>query len=154
GDARETLLTGRERYDLIASEPSNPFRAGIASLFTREYYLAARDRLSDNGLFLQWVQLYEIDAPTLRTVYATVASVFPHVQAWEAGASDLVLVAGTRPIDLTTERLAARIEAEPFKTALAVAWRAVDMPGFLAHFLANEKFSSYMAKAPGLPINS
>ena len=35
GDARETLLTTRDRYDIIASEPSNPFRAGVASLFTR-----------------------------------------------------------------------------------------------------------------------
>src|SRR5581483_6687950 len=43
GDARETLLTTTERYDVIASEPSNPYRAGIASLFTQEYYRAASD---------------------------------------------------------------------------------------------------------------
>src|SRR6185295_4165161 len=98
GDARETLLTGREGYDLIASEPSNPFRAGVASLFTREYYAAARERLTDNGVFLQWVQLYEIDARTLATVYATMASVFPHVEAWEAGGGDLVLVAAKKSL--------------------------------------------------------
>jgi spermidine synthase len=92
GDAREALLTARDQYDLIASEPSNPFRAGVASLFTQEYYQAASKRLTEGGLFLQWVQLYEIDAPTLKTVYATIASVFPHVEAWEAGGSDLVLV--------------------------------------------------------------
>ena len=86
------------RYDLIASEPSNPFRAGVASLFTREYYQAARGRLTGDGLFLQWVQLYEIDARTLQTVYATIASVFPHVEAWEAGGSDLVLVAANEPL--------------------------------------------------------
>ncbi len=96
GDARETLLTGREGYDLIASEPSNPFRAGVASLFTRDYYAAARERLTDDGLFLQWVQLYEIDARTLGTVYATIASVFPNVEAWEAGGGDLVLVAAKK----------------------------------------------------------
>ena len=70
GDARETLLTTRDRYDLIASEPSNPYRAGIASLFTQEYYRAAADRLNDDGVFVQWVQAYEIDTPTLRTIYA------------------------------------------------------------------------------------
>src|SRR5204862_2748601 len=41
GDAREALLTGRDRYDVIASEPSNPYRAGIGSLFTQEFYRAA-----------------------------------------------------------------------------------------------------------------
>src|SRR4029077_7385007 len=98
GDAREALLTARDRYDLIASEPSNPFRAGVASLFTQEYYQAASRRLTESGLFLQWMQLYEIDAPTLKAVYATVASVFPHVEAWEAGGTDLVLVGAKRPL--------------------------------------------------------
>ncbi len=53
GDARETLLTTTDRYDIIASEPSNPFRAGIASLFTRDYDTAATDRLTPDGLFIQ-----------------------------------------------------------------------------------------------------
>jgi len=89
GDGREALLVSRERYDLIFSEPSNPFRAGIASLFTKEYYEAALDRLSDDGLFLQWVQAYEIDPRTVRTIYATLSSVFPSVSAWQvsSGAS-------------------------------------------------------------------
>src|SRR5439155_17044467 len=77
GEARETLLTSRDRYDIIASEPSNPFRAGVASLFTLEYYRAAADRLTDDGVFAQWVQAYEIDTRTLRTIYSTLAAVFP-----------------------------------------------------------------------------
>ena len=68
GDAREALLTGRDRYDVVASEPSNPFRAGIASLFTVEFYRAARERMTADGVFAQWVQGYEIDARTLRTM--------------------------------------------------------------------------------------
>ena len=83
GDARETLLTSRDRYDVIASEPSNPYRAGIASLFTLEYYRAASARLTEDGVFAQWVQAYEIDAPTLRTIYATMAAVFPQVETWQ-----------------------------------------------------------------------
>jgi spermidine synthase len=49
GDAREVLLTTRRRYDVVFSEPSNPYRAGIASLYTREYYEAVRDRLDEDG---------------------------------------------------------------------------------------------------------
>jgi spermidine synthase len=154
GDARETLLTGRDGYDLIASEPSNPFRAGVASLFTREYYAAARERLTDNGMFLQWVQLYEIDARTLGTVYATVASVFPHVEAWEAGGGDLVLVGAKKKLTYRADALAARIQEEPFKTALRVAWRAVDLTGLLAHFIADAPLARLMADAPGVVINT
>src|SRR6201999_1165051 len=65
GDARESLLTTREKYDLIASEPSNPYRAGVASLCTREYYRAVSNRLRPGGLFLQWVQAYEVDTQTI-----------------------------------------------------------------------------------------
>jgi spermidine synthase len=154
GDARETLLTGHDRYDLIASEPSNPFRAGVASLFTRDYYGAASQRLTDDGLFLQWVQLYEIDARTLRTVYATMASVFPHVEAWEAGGADLVLVGARRPLTHHADALAARIQAEPFRTALRVAWRTDDLTGLLAHFLANEQLARWFAHDPGVEINT
>jgi spermidine synthase len=154
GDARETLLTGGEGYDVIASEPSNPFRAGVASLFTREYYAAARERLTNGGVFLQWVQLYEIDARTLATLYATIASVFPHVEAWEAGGGDLVLVAGEKRLVYRADVLSARIQQEPFKTALSAAWRAVDLTGLLAHFLANEQLAAVIADAPGVSINT
>src|SRR6185369_1414299 len=118
------------------------------------YYRAAIDRLADDGLFLQWVQLYEIDARTLDTVYATIASVFPHVEAWEAGGSDLVLVGSKRPLVHDSAALAARIETEPFKSALQAAWRAVDLEGVLAHFLANQQFTATMAGKAGVPINT
>src|SRR2546423_14149840 len=68
GDAREVVGTTRARYDLIFSEPSNPYRAGIASLFTREFYRAASARLGDDGLFVQWLPAHNLDAPTVRTV--------------------------------------------------------------------------------------
>src|SRR5262249_51764328 len=61
GDAREVLLTSREKYDIIVSEPSNPYRAGVAGLFTREYYQSVDRRLNPGGMFFQWVQAYEID---------------------------------------------------------------------------------------------
>jgi len=85
GDAREKLLVSRQQYDLIFSEPSNPYRAGVASLFAREYYEAVEKRLNPGGLFLQWVQAYEVDSSLVRTVYATLRSVFPYVEAWQVG---------------------------------------------------------------------
>src|SRR5204862_5367015 len=139
GDARERLLTAADRYDLIVSQPSNPFRAGVASLFTHEYYAAARDRLTRDGMFVQWIQAYEIDARTLRTVFATFASAFPSVETWQVGPDDLALVGTTRPLGYTAHAVADRIGREPFRSALAIAWHTVGVNGVLAHYLAGDR---------------
>ncbi len=154
GDARETLLTGRDQYDVISSEPSNPFRAGIASLFTREYYEAARQRLTADGVFLQWTQAYEIDSRTLRTVVATMASAFPYVETWQTSLGDLVLVGARHRLAYRTSDLAARIQEEPFKSAIRNVWRAVDLHGFLAHYVAGDAVTRAIASAPGVDVNT
>jgi spermidine synthase len=154
GDARELLLTTRDRYDIIASEPSNPYRAGVASLFTSEYYRAASDRLSDDGVFVQWIQAYEINANTLRTIYATLASVFPQVETWHTNPGDIVLVASKRTHSYAVADLTRRLNSEPFKSALAKVWRAVSIEGFLAHYLANQSLARMAANTPGVEINT
>ena len=123
GDAREVLLTTSQRYDLIASEPSNPYRAGIASLFTQEYYRAASDRLTDDGLFLQWLQAYGVDASAVRTVYATMASVFPSVETWQTRGGDIVLVGGKRRRSTTLRALPRGLRKS--RTDRRCAWRGV-----------------------------
>jgi spermidine synthase len=145
-DAREALLTSKGQYDLIASEPSNPYRAGVASLFTREYYEAAASRLREGGIFVQWIQGYEVDGQTMRTLYATLAAVFPFVETWEAEASDVLLVASKEPLDHGAARLRARIEEEPFEKALASTWRTTDLEGFLGHYVAGPAIARKVAE--------
>ena len=154
GDAREVLLTTSQTYDLIASEPSNPFRAGIASLFTQEYYQAAADRLTDDGFFLQWLQAYGVDASAVRTVYTTMASVFPSVETWQTRGGDLVLVGTKRAPVYDVARIAARIEEEPYKSALRVAWRSSGLNGFFGRYLAGDWLARSIASAPGVQINT
>jgi hypothetical protein len=148
------LLTTRERYDIIASEPSNPFRAGIASLFTQEFYRAASDRLSEDGVFAQWVQGYEIDAPTMRTIYATMASVFPEVETWQTLRHDLVLLGSKRPHAYSGRALGALVTQEPYRSALPWAWRAKDVNALLAHYVANDTLARAIARAPRVDINT
>jgi spermidine synthase len=136
GDARETLLTSHDTYDIIASEPSNPYRAGVASLYTREYYQAIRDRLAQDGIFLQWLQAYDVDNQTIRTVYATLGSVFSEVETWELEVNDLLLVASRKKINHDIVQIRQRLKQEPFRSAFAWAWRAVDAEGVFAHFIA------------------
>ncbi len=150
-DARETLLVSKARYDVIFSEPSNPYRAGVASLYTREFYEAARVRLQEGGIFAQWVQTYSIDARTVQTIYATITAVFPHVQTWTTNPGDIVLIASAKPIRLDAPALRARLQREPFRTAAHVAWRVETVEGVLAHFIAGEAMArSLAAKAEAL----
>jgi spermidine synthase len=99
-DARNFLLTTHERYDLIVSEPSNPWVAGVASLFTREFYHAAKAHLERGGAFVQWVQAYSLFPQDLRMVLATFLSEFQGGTLWHGNAADLILMAPTAP---TTE---------------------------------------------------
>ena len=145
-DAREVLLTTREKYDLVFSEPSNPYRAGVASLFTREYYRAIADRLQPGGVFLQWVQGYEVDARTVRSIYATLAQVFPNVETWELGNKDMLLVASQKPIAYDAARLRQRISEEPYHHALLYGWRVTDLEGFLAHYVAQPGLATRIAE--------
>ena len=144
-DAREVLLTGRNQYDLIVSEPSNPYRAGIASLYTREFYEAVKQRLNKGGLFTQWVQAYEIDAQTMGTIYATMASVFPFVETWQTQDRDLILIGAMENRSASVTDLRRRLAKEPFQSALMATWGAVDLEGFLARFIARPAFARKIA---------
>ena len=146
GDAREVLLAVHGRYDIVFSEPSNPYRAGVASLFTEEFYQAAAGRLNDDGIFLQWLQTYDVDSQTIRTIYATICAVFPHVETWQTDVGDLLLVGTRQPIVYDFDRLRARVAQSPFRGALTHAWRVESLEGFLSHFIARDSLARSIAK--------
>jgi hypothetical protein len=152
GDAREILLTTRERYDLVFSEPSNPYRAGISSLYTREFYEAGARVLGENGLFLQWLQQYDIDGQALETAVATLHAVFPHVSIWQTLPGDLLLVGARRQAPLDADGLRARVEAEPYRSAMLASWRMEGLEALLARHLANPLLADRIS-ATGPQIN-
>jgi spermidine synthase len=147
-DGREILLSTDQGYDLIVSEPSNPYRAGIASLYTTEFYRAVADRLRPGGLFTQWLQAYEVDTQTVRTVVSTLGSVFPFVEVWQTNAVDMMFVCSvTDPGPLRVDRLRRRLSEEPFEEAMSAVWGTHDAEGFLAHFVAGPQFTREIAVA-------
>lgn len=92
GDGRTHLRLTPRQYDVIVSEPSNPWMAGVAALFTREFFESARARLRPDGLFCQWAHTYDISARDLRSIVKTFASVFPQGTMWLVGEGDLLLI--------------------------------------------------------------
>ena len=117
-DARTYLRVTQKRYDMIISEPSHPWVPGVANLFTREFFEMTRDRLSDEGVFVQWVQIYQLSTETLRSVLATYQGVFPHVLVFRVGGvskgKDLLLIGSNKLLNL--DRLAERV-ADPRMSA-------------------------------------
>jgi spermidine synthase len=98
GDGRSHLLLSGERYDVIVSEPSNPWMAGVSTLFTREFFQAARAHLQPGGILCQWAHTYNISDADLRSIVDTFLSTFPDGSAWLVGSSDLLLIGSTSPL--------------------------------------------------------
>lgn len=153
-DGREFVLTTKNRYDLVVSEPSNPYRAGVAALYTTEFYGGVRKCLNPGGLFVQWLQAYDVDARTVRTVLSTAGAVFPHVEVWQTMPDDLQLVCSATPLEYTTEQVRRRIATPPIQQALVDSWKVHDLEGFLARFVAAEGWAAETARRNDIPRNT
>jgi spermidine synthase len=109
GDARNYLLAADRRWDVIVSEPSNPWIGGVATLFSEEFYALARSRLAPGGVMVQWIDGYTIRPADLKMVVKTFRTAFPATTIWHAhGAADFMLVGSVqpRPLDLAKVRAA------------------------------------------------
>ena len=127
-DARSALQLDRTRYDVIVSEPSNPWVAGIATLYTPEFFRIARSRLADDGIFCQWIQLYQLPLPIVAGIVRSLQEVFPHVHVWFGGTSDLVVLASGRPISYDREWMAQLLGPGGQLHALGREWLSIDSP--------------------------
>lgn len=92
-DARTYFSTGNRHYDVVVSEPSNPWVAGVASLFTREFYRFISQHLEDDGILVQWLQTYELNDQLLGTMVAALLSEFPDTEVYVTNDNDLIFVA-------------------------------------------------------------
>ena len=112
-DARTYFARHQQRYDLILSEPSNPWVNGVASLFSTEFYRDVKRYLNEDGLFVQWIQLYELDPEDLRMILSEVQRKFPEVSVWITD-SDLILIATRSPQKLDMGRVARIARAQTY----------------------------------------
>jgi spermidine synthase len=116
-DAKTFFATHRSRYDIILSEPSNPWVSGVAGLFSDEFYRRVRTHLNPGGLFVQWLQLYEIDTPLLASVMKAMNRNFPDYAVYVTDAVDIIVVA----------RADGRLMSPDFETVLAQPRLAEEM---------------------------
>jgi spermidine synthase len=115
-DAKTFLSSQREPYDVIASEPSNPWVSGVASLFSREFYRDVKRHIRSGGVLVQWSQLYETDLDNLASVFKALGEHFRDYVVYCTNDLDIVIVAApdrrlepANPWVFTEPRVAAQL---------------------------------------------
>jgi SAM-dependent methyltransferase len=121
GDAYRVLLRTKGRFDVIASEPSNPWMSGVEMLYSEEFLRAARERLEPGGIYAQWFHGYETDLETISIILRTYASVFDDVAIWYTLGPDLLLIGFAEGNPDPYPRLIARASSPPYHAGLARA---------------------------------
>jgi spermidine synthase len=112
-DARHYILTTDEKFDIITSDPINPWVKGAATLYTEEYFELCKRRLKPGGVITQWVPLYESNAAAVKSELATFLRVFPDATVWsndvEGRGYDVVLLGTIEPTKIDIEKLQERL---------------------------------------------
>jgi spermidine synthase len=138
-DGRTHIFRTAEKYDVIVSEPTNPWISGVSSLFTREYFERCRDRLTGRGMMAQWLQAYSLPAEDFTSIVRTFRSVFPSATLWKAVAgADYILVGGVGDAALSIENLARAYRLAGVRQECADV-EVRDELDLLAHFICGAK---------------
>jgi spermidine synthase len=136
GDGRTHLQLTSRRYDVIVSEPSNPWMAGVAALFTREFFEAVKRRLTADGVFCQWTHTYELEADDLRSIVGTFAAVFPNATMWLVGDGDLLLIGARNEAEQLLQNIDRRSREAPPQPLLDQGVARESIPFFLMSLYA------------------
>ena len=149
-DGRNFLLTEPERYDVIISEPSNPWISGLASLFSVEFFQLARSRLRPDGIMTQWVQVYDLDPDDLRMIINSFRTAFPHTSVWGNVEGDLMLVGQLAQSPLDLVRMRQRFEGSAGLRQDLARVRIYDWPNLLGLFLLEDPGLGRLVNGAGL----
>lgn len=109
-DAKTFIARRGQPYDVIISEPSNPWMRGVASLFSEEFFASCAARLAPGGVMAQWLQAYEIDDAAFLTVLRTFMTAFPYTTLWKQG-PDVILIGSREPMTPDFAAAGARLRA-------------------------------------------
>ncbi len=118
-DARHFVLTTKDKFDIITSDPIHPWVKGTATLYSKEYFELVKQHLNPGGVITQWVPLYESDFETVKSELATFFDVFPNGTIWgndiNGEGYDIVLLAQVEPAKIDIDALQKRLERDDHK---------------------------------------
>jgi spermidine synthase len=146
-DGRHFLRTTREKFDIITSDPIDPWVKGCAALNTAEYYQMCREHLNPGGVMTLWMPLYENDARTAKSMMATFFQVFTNGVLWSnddhGEAYDAVLYGQAGPLKIDVGRWRERLAREDH----AAVRRSLADAGFAS---VSALLATYAGQAPDL----
>ena len=97
-----------DKFDVVVSQPSHSWLTGVANLFTKEFFEIVSSNLSENGIYSQWLNLYNMDQKVLRSILKTFYTVFPHGHVFtDIGDEELIMLGSNKPLEIDMERLRA-----------------------------------------------
>ncbi|MFQ5494169.1 MAG: fused MFS/spermidine synthase [Phycisphaerae bacterium] len=147
-DGRSHLSLTNQTYDVIISQPSNPWVAGVGDLFTREYFEIGRSRLNDGGVFCCWGSPWDIGDEGFRSIIRTFHSVFPQMTLWRPAGGNFFMLGSKGPFAAKLDEVKRRMAAPRVKTALAqVGIRAVE-DLFARVVMTENQIDAFAADAP------
>ncbi|MGD9724621.1 MAG: tetratricopeptide repeat protein [Pirellulales bacterium] len=155
GDGRTALQGSDKKYDIVLSEPSNPWVAGVSNLFTSEYFRTVREHLNEGGLLVAWIQTYDFSIGDYAMIVRTLREQFPYYGALLlVEGVDTLLVASDRPLVASAEHLARLqqvVDATPaIATDLKQRFGSTDMRWLLLrHYQLGQQQLDRMVDADG-----
>ncbi len=173
-DARHYVLTSDQTYDIITSDPINPWVKGAATLYTHEYFEMCKRHLTPGGMVTQWVPLYESTPEAVKSEIATFFEVFPNGTIWsndESGRGyDIVLLGQVEPLRIDVDALEEKLASVPyahvrkslkdvnFHSAIELlatyGARAVELSPWLANAQINRDRNLRLQYLAGMGMNS
>jgi len=173
-DARHFILTTREKFDIITSDPIHPWVKGSATLYSKEYFDLVKQRLNPGGVVTQWVPLYESNSDVVRSEMATFFDAFPNGTVWgndnNGVGYDTVMLGQTEPARIDLDALQQRLERPDYAQVAAsmldvgfgsvlqmlatYAGRARDLQPWLAGAEINRDGNLRLQYLAGLALNN
>ena len=150
-DAKTFFSTHQKNYDIVISEPSNPWVSGVSSLFTREFYNVVKSYITDEGIFVQWLHIYEFDIDLLVSVLKAISEEFPYYSIYFADEGNLILIASQKKqVGLPSVSI---FEAPGMKQQLSTI-HIHNIDDLRFRFLGNETVVNPFIRNSNIPTNS
>lgn len=146
-DGRQHLSTNKKRYDIVISEPSNPWITGVSNLFTMEFFKISKESLKEGGIMCQWIHLYAIDTAELKTLLNTFRTIFPQVTVWAFSPNDLIILGSRQPIKLDNDRLRMAFSTHAIKEELLRIGITRQEEIESAHLMGNKEVNRFCRRA-------
>jgi len=119
-DARNSLLMSNKKYDIIVSQPSHPWLAHAATVFTQEFFSLIQSRLTQDGIFSQWVSLFHMDATTLKSILKSFYNVFPEGMTFaNLNTGDFIMIGSNEKLFFDFNKIESRMKEPKIQQALA-----------------------------------